>query len=366
LVDRIPTVALFALGGTIAMASESGGEGISPMLDASSIAAALPGLDGIAKVRAQTRAIKPSASITVDDLLVVASRAREAIDGGAAGAVVTQGTDTLEESAYLLDLVWDRDAPLVVTGAMRSPVQPGADGPANVLGAIAAANCHECRELGCIVVINDQIHSAREIQKRHSSNPAAFMSPNSGPIGYVSEGDVHVVAVPSLPRLLLPSVPSQNAKVVLVEIGFDDDGALLSHCAHEYYGGLVVAALGAGHLPKSAAARAIEAATRMPVILASRTGAGEVFAATYNFEGSERHLLAGALISAGSLAPPKARVLRTMLLRAGADRRVIEAAFQTAGGKPARRPGSFRQLNVGQRTRTLASLVAQTATSASR
>jgi L-asparaginase len=229
---------------------------------------------------------------------------------------------------------------------------------------VAAAVCDECRDLGCIVVMNDQIHTAREVQKRHSSNPAAFMSPNSGPIGYVSEGNVRLVAVPISARLLLPCALSTDANVALVEIGFDDDGNLLSHCANGRYGGIVVAALGAGHLPQAAAARAIEAAARVPVVLASRTGAGEVFQATYNFEGSERHLLASGLISSGSLTPRKARVLLTMLLRAGADRRVIEAAFRTLGGKPAQSRAGVRHRNAGRCTQTLDSLVAQCANAA--
>lgn len=348
------------------MASDGAGKGVAPALDATRVAGSLPGLEQFASIEAQTLAIKPSASLTVDDVLAAAARAREAVDRGAAGAVITQGTDTLEETSYLLDLVWDRSAPLVVTGAMRSPAHPGADGPANLLGAVLAAIADECRELGCLVVMNDQIHAAREVQKRHSSNPAAFASPNAGPIGYVSERSVRVVAVPNRARLLMPSTPSEDASVALVEIGFDDDGALLSHCANGRYDGIVVAALGAGHLPKLASARAIEAAAGMPVILASRTGAGDVFSATYDFEGSERHLLASGLISAGSLAPRKARVLLTMLLRAGADRRVIEVAFQHLGGRSARPHAGSRHAGTDKCMQTLAALAAQCSNAPSR
>jgi L-asparaginase len=348
------------------MASDGTGTGVTPALDAATIAAALPGLERFASVEAHTLAIVPSASLTVDDVLAVASRAREAVDGGATGAIVTQGTDTLEETSYLLDLVWDRDAPLVVTGAMRSPAHPGADGPANLLGAVLAAISDECRELGCIVTMNDQIHAAREIQKRHSSSPAAFVSPSTGPIGYVSERHVRVTAFPNAPRLLMPSARSEVARVALVEVGFDDDGAVLSHCADGNYDGIVVAALGAGHLPKLASARAIAAADRVPVVLASRTGAGDVFSDTYDFEGSERHLLASGLISAGSLAPRKARVLLTMLLRAGADRRVIEAAFQLLGGISVRPLPGPPQANARQCIKTLAELVARCAFPAAR
>lgn len=122
--EHLPTVALLALGGTIAMPAKGDGSEVTPALDASSIAAALPGLEQLARVRAQTLAIKPSASLTVDDVLTVASRGREAVDSGAIGVVLTQGTDTLEETSYLLDLVWDRGPP----GRNRRHAQSGATG----------------------------------------------------------------------------------------------------------------------------------------------------------------------------------------------------------------------------------------------
>ena len=98
-----------------------------------------------------------------------------------------QGTDTLEESAYLIDLLWDRPEPVVLTGAMRNPTLAGADGPANLLAAVSVAADPEFRDLGALVVLADEVHSARSVRKAHTTRPHAFASPDGGPLGVVVE-----------------------------------------------------------------------------------------------------------------------------------------------------------------------------------
>src|SRR5947209_14724918 len=135
-------------------------EGVTPALSASQLLAAIPGLAECG-VTIEVRDFRqlPGASLSFDDVLDLAAEIDERVAGGTTGMVVTQGTDTIEETAYLLDLVHGRDAPVVVTGAMRNPTMT--DGPANLLGAIQVAASPRARGFGCVVVLADHIHAAR-------------------------------------------------------------------------------------------------------------------------------------------------------------------------------------------------------------
>src|SRR5437879_3220469 len=122
-------VAIASLGGTISMTASSPGAGVTPTLDAAQLTAAVPGLTQVAQISAETLFQLPSASMTFEQLLTCLAWARAKVDAGASGVVITQGTDTLEEAAFFLDLYWDRPEPLIVTGAMRTPLAASADGP---------------------------------------------------------------------------------------------------------------------------------------------------------------------------------------------------------------------------------------------
>jgi len=132
---------------------------VSPVLTASDLVAAVPGLSDLqAELRVRDSCNKPGASLGFADLYELAAAIDEALNDGCAGAVVTQGTDTIEEVAYVLDLPQPTDAPVVVTGAMRNPTMAGADGPANILAAIRVAASPCARGLGCLVALNDQVY----------------------------------------------------------------------------------------------------------------------------------------------------------------------------------------------------------------
>jgi L-asparaginase len=323
-----PCVAVFGLGGTIAMAHAPDG-GVSPLLSAADLLAAVPGLNDVrAELRVQDFRNKPGASLDFADLYELAAAIDKALNDGCAGAVVTQGTDTIEEVAYVLDLLLPTDAPVVVTGAMRNPTMAGADGPANILAAIRVAASPRARGLGCLVVLNDQIHAARWVQKAHTGSPAAFISPDHGPLGHVSEGRIHIpVRIRRSPAL--SPVPRRSAQVGLATITLGDDGTLIEALA-EHVDGLVVAAFGAGHVPAAIAPVLGKLAEHIPVVLASRTGAGPVHRVTYSFPGSERDLLARGLISAGYLHPLKARIMLHLLIASGIDTDGIRKAFAAA------------------------------------
>jgi L-asparaginase len=303
---------------------------VSPVLSASDLLAAVPGLGDVpAELRVRDFRNKPGASLDFTDLYELAAAINEALNDGCAGAVVTQGTDTIEEVAYVLDLLLPADAPVVVTGAMRNPTMAGADGPANILAAIRVAASPCARGLGCLVVLNDQVHAACWVHKAHTGNPAAFVSPDYGPVGHIIEGRVHI---PVRIRRWSPAVspvPRRSAHVGLATIALGDDGTLIDAIA-EHVDGLVVAAFGAGHVPATIAPVLGKLSERIPVVLASRTGAGSVHRVTYGFPGSERDLLARGLISAGYLDPLKARILLHLLIASGAGDAEVREAFTGA------------------------------------
>lgn len=317
------SIAAFFLGGTISMAGHAGGA--VARLDPRELVASVPSLDGVELDARDFRRL-PSACLRFADVVELAAAAADAaVADGAVGVVVVQGTDTIEETAYLLDLLWMRDEPLVVTGAMRNPTLPGADGPANLLAAVTVAGSAGARGSGVLVVLNDEIHAARHVAKRHSSRPSAFASPNAGPVGSLVEGQPVFTATVAR-RAALPVPIRTETRVALVTITFSDDGGLVDAIG-ERFSGLVVAGFGVGHVPDRLAERLGAIATRIPTVLASRTGAGSVFRGTYGFAGSETDLLARGLIPAGLLDPLKARILLWTVLAGGGGRAAVESAF---------------------------------------
>jgi L-asparaginase len=322
-------VVVFGLGGTIAMTNSDAG-GVAPALSAAQLVAAVPGL---ADLGVETEVIsfrnRPGASLTFADLNDLAVAIQEQTEAGATGVVVTQGTDTIEETAFYLDLLHAGQQPVVVTGAMRNPTLAGADGSANILGAVSVASSTRTRGLGCLVAFADEIHQASRVRKTHSTSLTTFQSVNGGPLGYIVEGAPHVINRPTT-RLILPLAPRSEPRVGSYTATLGDDGVPLAAMAGKV-DGLVVAGFGVGHVPELWVPILADLATRIPMVLASRTTAGPVLSATYGFPGSERDLLAKGLISAGFLDPHKARILLHLTLAAGADRQQIAAAFRAAG-----------------------------------
>ena len=321
------SLALFTLGGTISMAGVDPGRdsGVVTRLTGRDLTAAVPGLADLGEeLDVHDVQAVPSASLTFTQV--------RAVEAGATGVVVTQGTDSLEETAFLVDLVWPHREPFVLTGAMRNPTLAGPDGPANLLAAARVAASAEARDLGALVSFNDEIHAARWVRKQHSTSTAAFGSPNVGAIGHVAEGRVRVLARPSRLRpMSWPEAARVDAtRVALYTVCLDDDGALLRDVA-DTHDGLVVAGFGVGHVSASMAPMLGELAGRLPVVLTSRTGSGSVLRHTYGAVGSETDLQRRGLLNGGLLDPLKARVLLRLLLAAGVDRAGLAELFASRG-----------------------------------
>jgi len=338
--SSLPSVLVVSLGGTITMTSSEAG-GIRPTLTADQLLATVPGLAKIAKIETLTPMSLPGASLTLAKLSELARLLRQRLDGkpgSPVGAVVIQGTDTIEDTAFVLDLLaCQGDAPVVVTGAMRGPQAPGADGPANLLAAVTVASAPSLRGRGAVVVLNDEIHAARWVQKMHTSLTSAFESPGAGRIGLVAEGQVHLHAqiqrTQLLPAARLPALDAAPATqaVAQVALGLGEDGRLLKALPGLGYQGAVIEAMGAGHVPAATVEALNTLAQQMPVVLTTRVRAGRVFTATYGFPGSEMDLIARGLLPGGFLTAAKARLLLSLLLTLRADPAEIKAAFAYTG-----------------------------------
>jgi L-asparaginase len=314
-------VTVFTLGGTIS--ARGGGVPSDRLSGAQILAGVTPSADVTVELCDFRRL--PGSSLTLEDLAELIGRIHQVTAAGA-GVVVVQGTDTIEETAFLLDLTCRTTRPVVVTGAMRRPDAPGADGPANLAAAIAVAADADCRELGVLVVLADEIHAARYVRKAHTTSVATFASPTTGPLGLVVEGRPRILLRPQRPSVTAPLRLALPARVALVTLALGDRGELLEGI-DERFDGLVVAGFGAGHVPSWLVGPLAGLAARLPVVLASRTGSGALLTHTYRGPGSEYELLRRGLIPAGFLDPPKARLLLHALLADGAAPERIAEVF---------------------------------------
>lgn len=235
--------------------------------------------------------------------------------------VVVQGTDTLEETSFLLDLLLPRVIPVVATGAMRTADAPGADGPANLADAIVAVRAIAARADGVpggvLICMASELHSAALVRKTDASRPGAFTSPGYGPLGYVSEGHCRLLLrTAAWPGPYVLSSPDRPLVGLLV-LAFDTTRAEVEALLTAPLDGLVVAGLGAGTTPPALDPLFAKEAQRIPVVMATRSGQGEVAAGIYVGAGTTHNLLTQGVIAGGFLDPRKARILLTILLWAG-------------------------------------------------
>ncbi len=299
------------------------GERAVPSLDAQGLVEAVPALANVAELEIETLLGVPSVHLSLDQALELAQRAAAAARDGA-GVVLTTGTDTLEEVAALCAFVYEAEAPIVITGANRPATGPGADGPANLLDAVAVAGARSANGLGVVVVFAGEIHAATSVRKVDSTGPTAFGSPMTGPLGRVVEGRLWLhVRAQRAPAL---AVAQLKRRVEIVSPGLGDDGALLRH-ATASADGVVLVALGAGHVSQPVLDAVREAAARIPVLITCRPERSSMLVETYGFEGSEVDLRATEAICVPFLAAPAARIALLCCLGAGLDHEQMRVAL---------------------------------------
>jgi L-asparaginase len=313
-----PRIHILALGGTIATRPDSSGA-MQMGLGADDLVAAVPLLKNLAEIEAETVSRVGSHSLSFDQIHELAAKIRGL---KADGVVVTQGTDTLEETGFLLDLLLDLDVPVIVTAAMRNPSLTSPDGAGNLLAAVRVASDAWVRKnakaLGVLAVMLDEVYAAADVAKVHPTRLNAFAST--------------IVAA----RKKLAGVSGKAAPVALFWMSLDDDAALMSMMLEASdragFRGAVIAAMGGGHITERSADNVRRLAKAMPTVIAPRAGAGgPMLRQTYGGPSAEIELRRAGLIWGGRLHPLKARMLLETCLRAGLDRLTINELFDAFG-----------------------------------
>lgn len=242
------------------------------------------------------------------------------------GFVITHGTDTLEETAFLLDLILGIEQPIVITGAMRSSNEIGSDGLYNYISAIRVASDEKARHKGVMVVFNDEIHTARNVTKTHTSNTNTFQSPNHGPLGVLTKDRVQFHHMPYRQQALENVNEKLNVPLVKAYMGMPGD--IFSFYSREGIDGMVIEALGQGNMPPSALEGIQQLVSlNIPIVLVSRSFNG-IVSPTYAYDGGGYQLAQQGFIFSNGLNGPKARLKLLVALSNNLDKAEIKAYFE--------------------------------------
>ena len=328
--NKYPHIALVATGGTIAGRADDvrfASQYSAGVLDVADICAMVPGLSGIAQISAEQFTNLDSKDIDLEIWRRLAMQVNR-IAGlpDVDGLVIMHGTDTLEETAFLLHLVAKTDKPIVLTGAMRPANAISPDGPMNLYDAVTVAAARSARQKGVLVVLDNRIHGARDVTKSYTLGAAAFSSGEQGALGRVQDGDVvfhHCTLQPHTTTSMFSIDDGLTPVEIVVGYGGVSCAALegvLSTGAK----GIVVAGVGGGALPEALAQRlAVASASGVAVVRASRIGSGPVLRNAAAVDGML------GFIAAGSLSAYKARILLMLALslRPRPDSTVLQGLF---------------------------------------
>lgn len=286
--------------------------------------AALERLNHPAQLSQESVLNVPSPHITLQHWLLLKTRIEKAVnEEHYDGIVITHGTDTLEETAYFLDLALDVNVPVAITGAMRSSNELGSDGLINLQSAILVALCPESQNKGVLVVMNDEIHNAKFVTKTHTTNVATFQTPTFGPCGLIAKNRVlYFQQLTEYERFPTQTITRTNVQLVKSYAGMDS--FLLEQLAHHGCDGVVIEALGAGNLPPSCLA-GLDALLRadIPVVLVSRAFNG-VTQDVYDYLGGGKQLKQQNVIFTTGLSGQKARIKLLVLLNQSLNKPLSE------------------------------------------
>jgi L-asparaginase len=301
-----PRIRLIATGGTISMGRDAESGASVPFLGGADILAQVPGYDRHARVEVREFGRYPGPHMTIERIWSLRSTVLDAVRDGVEGIVITHGTDTIEETAYLLDRSVESSVPIAITGAMRTISELSWDGPANLLAAIQVAAAPGAARRGVMVVMDDRIIQGAEVVKTHAEEFGTFQSPNWGPLGIVDKGQVLFYRESRRRPPLQPEAPGTPVDLVKMVAGADSrliEASLVTDAR-----GIVIEALGRGNVPPAAVIgvrRWMEAGR--PVVLTSRSLRGRVLD-TYAYAGGGHELREMGVIFGDHLTGQQARI----------------------------------------------------------
>ena len=322
-------IVVITTGGTIAMKNDTQTGGLMPAVSGADLIEAVPALKDIAEIEVVEFSNIPSGHVTPEMMLSLSKLADKYAEAGADGIVVTHGTDTMEETAYVLSMACKTNKPVVITGAMRGASAMGYDGPANILAAVKVAACDKAAGRGTLLVMNDEIHSAAEVTKGHTVSCSTFISPGWGPVGHVYfDGVVFRRSSENLQKIFTDKL-EHDVELLKVYAGMDD--FLFKCLADKHVKGLVVEAVGCGNVPP-AVMKGIEyvRSKGIPVVLATRVASGRVVS-VYSYLGSAGYMEPLKLIHSGELNGQKARLKLMLALGVTQDEEKLQEYFAESG-----------------------------------
>ncbi|MGC6767041.1 asparaginase [Enterococcus sp. LJL51] len=300
-------------GGTISMAKDAGGGVIlsdeNPLMNQNEL------FQGEVELIVEEIFNLPSPHMTLERMLELKERIMLGIEEGIDGVVITHGTDTLEETAYFLELTVPKKIAVVITGAMRSSNEIGSDGLYNFISAVWTAASDESKNKGVLVVMNDEIHMAKYVTKTHTTNVATFRTPTFGPIGMLTKGKTFFT------KEVMPEevcdIKSVAGEVHLIKAYAGMDGQIFQLVNTESLSGIVIESLGAGNLPPAVLKELQVILDRgIPIVLVSRCSNG-IAEDIYAYEGGGVELKKRGVIFARGLNGQKARIRLMVGLNSG-------------------------------------------------
>lgn len=294
-------------GGTISMKKDETSNAAVPTMSGEDILKVTPGIKNIADIHFLDFGMMPGPHMTPEKMLELSNIITNKVEvEGYDGVVITHGTDSLEETAYLVDLTYNGSKPVIFVGSMRNSSEPGWDGPPNLIDAVHTAISEESKNRGVMVVMSGEVHSASQVTKTNTHTLDTFKSKDFGPIGFVDNNKAYFYYSYTKKQYIPAKEVDSNVDLIKCGCGMDD--RILKFCVDSGSHGIIIEGMGRGNIPPKMVSGVEYALNKnIPVVLVSRCLMGRVLD-DYGYEGAGRELTERGVILGDNLPGQKARI----------------------------------------------------------